>query len=206
MNGISLGFDRALEGFKRTGKQLYWRVYRLFLDQPRISSVPTSLLFVCKGNICRSPFAEALAQRHVHDGLTIVCRSAGIDVKTAEACPRETLSAAERFGIDLSGHRSRRIDKKLVSGADMILAMEAWQARRLRKVFPDAAVKIFLLPLFDESSPGHPDAGRLLNIRDPYGKPIEDFIECFERIDTCLKGIFPGVRDAGPGNEGGMRR
>jgi len=204
MNGIDTAIGGALGGLKRTVKHLYWRAYGLFLIQPPIPPSPRSLLFVCKGNICRSPFAEAMARRHVPDGLPIAFRSAGIDVGQPEGCPRETLAAAETFGIDLSGHRSRQIDAELVAGADMVLAMEAWQASRLRKVFPEHREKVYLLPLFEESPPGRPDAGRLLNIRDPYGRAIEDFIECFERIEACLKGIFSGVRDAGirpPGEE-----
>lgn len=172
----------------------------MFVDRPAIPSSLASLLFVCKGNICRSPFAEAIARRQVPDGLSIAFRSAGIEVGTPEPCPLETVAAAEQFGIDLSGHRSRRIDAGLVAGADMVLAMEAWQAACLRKAFPEHRGKIFLLPLFEENPVRRHDAARLLNIRDPYGKPIEDFIECFERIDACLKGIFSGIRDSGIGS------
>ena len=79
----------------------------------------------------------------------------------------------------------------------MVIAMEAWQLRRLRKIFPQQKEKMFLLPLFDENSPERSDPYRHLNIRDPYGRAIGDFIECFERIDACLKGIFSVIRDAG---------
>lgn len=206
MNGMDPVIARALGGFKGAAKSLYWRAYGLFLSQPPVPRSPRSLLFVCKGNICRSPFAEALARKRVPNGLPITCGSAGIDVKTPEPCPRETLTAAERFGIDLSGHMSRRIDAGLASGADMLLAMEAWQASRLRKVFPQFREKIFLLPLFEASPPGQAEAGRLLNIRDPYGRALADFVDCFERIDACLKGIFSGIGDAGLDNEGAMRR
>lgn len=208
MNKNELVIGRTLEGVKRTGKQLYWRFYGMFLNQPPVPAAPTSLLFVCKGNICRSPFAEAIARKHVSDGFPISCVSAGIDVRVSEPCPHETLAAAERFGIDLSGHRSRRIDEGLVAGADMILTMEAWQNRCLRKAFPEHRKKMFLLPLFEENPPGRPDAVHLLNIRDPYGRSLGEFIECFERIDACLKGILSGIHNAGvrPLHDEAMRR
>lgn len=205
MSGNDAVIGRALGGLKRTAKDLYWRAYGFFLTHPSVPLSPKSLLFVCKGNICRSPFAEAMARRHIPEGVRIDCLSAGIVVRQPEGCPRETLAAAKTFGIDLSGHRSRRIDQELVAGADMVFAMEAWQLSRLRKIYPQHFEKMFLLPLFEGSPTGHADAGRLLNIRDPYGRSIEDFFECFERIDACLKGIFSGIHDAGTGNKGTMR-
>lgn len=197
MNGTDPVIGRALGGLKRTVRHLYWRTYGHFLANPPVPPSPRSFLFVCKGNICRSPFAEALARRHIPGGAGIACRSAGIIVGQPESCPRETLAAAERFGIDLSGHRSRRIDRGLVDGADMVFAMEVWQLNRLRKIFPHHMQKMFLLPLFDKNPPVRSDAYRLLNIRDPYGRAIGDFLECFERIDACLKWIFSVIRDAG---------
>ena len=214
MNGSDPIIGRAPGDLKRTVKRLYWRTYGLFLTHPPVPPTPRSLLFVCKGNICRSPFAEAMARGHTPDGVRITCRSAGIVVEQPQGCPRETLVAAERFGIDLSGHRSRRIDQGLVVEADMIFAMEAWQFTRLRKLFPLQTEKIFLLSLFEENPPKRSETFSLLNIRDPFGRTVEDFIECFERIDACLKGIFSVIRDAGnrpPGvetrtAEGAMRR
>lgn len=180
----------------------------MFLDRPSVPESLSSLLFVCKGNICRSPFAEAMARREMPEGLPIACRSAGIEVGKPAPCPSETVAAATRFGIDLSGHRSRRIDAGLVAGADMVLAMEARQAARLRKAFPEHRGKIFLLPLFEEKPAARHDPDRLLNIHDPYGRPIGDFIECFERIDACIKGIFSRFRNGGIrfSNEGAARR
>jgi protein-tyrosine phosphatase len=233
VNGIDPVIGRTLRGFKRIAELLYWRAYGLILFQPPTPPSPRTLLFVCKGNICRSPFAEAMARRRIPVGLPIICRSAGIEVGLPEGCPREAIAAAEMFGVDLSAHRSRRIDQGLVAGADMVFAMEVWQLSRLRKIFPQYKERMFLLPLFDGSPPGQVDASRLLNISDPYGRTLKEFIECFERIDASLKGIFSRVGDAcirhpveedhtvvrpgrradrslgntaGPGNEGAMRK
>jgi protein-tyrosine phosphatase len=202
VKGIDPVIERVRGGLKRTAKNLYWRTYGTFLTHPPVPPSPRSLLFVCKGNICRSPFAEALARRHIPNGVRITCRSAGIVVGQPEGCPRETLGAAERFGIDLSGHRSRQVDQGLIIEANMIFAMEAWQFTRLRKLFPQHVGKIFLLSLFEENPPERSDSFHVLNIRDPYGREIEDFIECFERIDACLEGLFSVIRDEGNRSSG----
>jgi protein-tyrosine-phosphatase len=138
-----------------------------------------------------------MARRHIPEGVRITCRSAGIVVRQPEGCPRETLVAAEKFGIDLSGHRSRRVDQGLVVEADMIFAMEAWQFTRLRKLFPQQKAKIFLLPLFEGNPSKRSETFSILNIRDPYGRAIGDFVGCFERIDACLEGLFSVIRDDG---------
>ena len=185
-----------MKRIRKTLKQLYWRAYGLFLTQPPVPPSARSLLFICKGNICRSPFAEAMAQRRVPEGARIICRSAGIVVETPQGCPRDTLVAAEKFGIDLSRHQSRQVDRKLVEESDMIFAMEVWHFRRLRALFPKQREKIFLLPLFEENPREQLDAYLVLNIRDPYGRSSGDFIECFERIDACLKGAFSTIKAA----------
>lgn len=214
MKGNDPVLERVRGGLKRTVKNVYWRAYGHFLTHPPVPPSPRALLFVCKGNICRSPFAEAAARGRIPENVRIHCRSAGIVVEQPEGCPRETLIAAERFGIDLSGHRSRRIDQGLVAESDMIFAMEAWQFTRLRKLFPQHLGKIFLLPLFEGNPPKRSESFSILNIRDPYGRAIGDFIECFERIDACLEGLFSVIRHCGnqlPGEEtrpdnGAMRR
>jgi protein-tyrosine phosphatase len=195
VSGTETIVARAVRSFRGAAKFLYWQAYGLILSHPPVPSSPGSLLFVCKGNICRSPFAEALARKYIPDENRIVCRSAGIIVGRPESCPRETLAAAERFGIDLSGHRSQGICAELLAAADMTLAMEAWHVSHLRKAFPRHRDKIFLLPLFGISPQGPADPGRLLNIRDPYGRGLEDFIGCFERIDACIQGVFEKIRD-----------
>jgi protein-tyrosine phosphatase len=197
VNGIDTVIGRPLGGLKRAAKHLYWRTYGLLLTHPPVPPSPRSLLFVCKGNICRSPFAEAMARGRIPDGMRISCRSAGIVVEEPQGCPQETLDAANRFGIDLSGHRSQRVDQGLVVEADMVFAMEAWQFTRLRKLFPQQMEKIFLLSLFENNPPKRSEIFSILNIRDPYGRAIGDFIECFERIDACLQGLFSVIRDAG---------
>ncbi len=84
-----------------------------------------NLLFVCTGNTCRSPMAEAVARdefrrrgwRHVD------VRSAGISAAPGMPASAQAIASAGERGLDLGGHRSRPLDRELVDWADVILAM-----------------------------------------------------------------------------------
>jgi len=120
-------------------------------------------------------------------------RSAGIFANSLQGCPSESFAAAETFGIDLSEHKPTQIDEELVIASDMVFAMEAWHYRGLRKTFPKHREKIFLLAPFESSPPARSEMYDVLNIRDPYGREMKDFILCFGRIDACLRGLFSTI-------------
>jgi protein-tyrosine-phosphatase len=68
------------------------------------------VLFVCAGNICRSPFAEALARRLAAErGLDVEFASAGEIALDGDRCPRDAVAVAKEYGVDLSSHRARRL-------------------------------------------------------------------------------------------------
>jgi protein-tyrosine-phosphatase len=68
------------------------------------------VLFVCAGNICRSPFAEGLARRLAAErGLDVEFASAGEIALDGDRCPADAVSVAKEYGVDLSSHRARRL-------------------------------------------------------------------------------------------------
>jgi protein-tyrosine-phosphatase len=70
------------------------------------------VLFVCAGNICRSPFAEGLARRLVAErGLDVEFASAGEIALDGDRCPPDAVAVAKEYGVDLSSHRARRLTK-----------------------------------------------------------------------------------------------
>ena len=146
-----------------------------------------SILFVCKGNICRSNFAEKRAVKFSGHVIQYRCSSAGIQVDDPKPPPEEAIIAAESMGINIAPHRSRGLDYSMIESHDMIVAMEAWQWKYLRKICQENQEKIFLLPLFDNHSG---TSWENYNIRDPYGKDIEEFKQCYGRIERCLSGLF----------------
>src|SRR5205814_8105652 len=99
-----------------------------------------SIVFVCTANICRSPVAEALFAdwlRQQPDAQGWQVSSAGTwaaDGAPASETTREVLS---EFGLDLSRHRARRVDRSLVAAADLLLCMTRSQREAMQADFPE---------------------------------------------------------------------
>ena len=98
------------------------------------------LLVICQGNICRSPFAEALLLRH---GVTV--RSAGLAARDGEPAEEAAVRAAHRVGIDLAQHATSKLRDSQVEWPDLILCMEGWQAKSVAAQWPSVRHKIRLL-------------------------------------------------------------
>jgi protein-tyrosine phosphatase len=175
---------------KKPLESLYWNLHSRTLMNPPLDRTPRLVCFVCKGNICRSPYAQLSAVRALAGGQwkNLRFESAGLMVDQPEDSPLEALAAAQALGIDMSAHRSRRVDAETLGDCDMVFAMEVWQLERLRAHYPAYTGRFFLLPLFDPIEAAA--AVHRYNIEDPYGKPAERFRECFLRIDRCIAEVF----------------
>lgn len=177
---------------RRNGVDFYWRLQIPFLANALPTQLPNSVLFVCKGNICRSPFAEHLASKLAAQyGLTkMTIASAGLRVLRPLSPPEESIAAARAFGLDLSQHRSRSLDEMEVNNFHMIIVMEPFQLRALCRAFPGARKKVWLLTAFDNKKQiSNHDAPRHA-IPDPFGKTQVEFDACFKRIESCIVHFF----------------
>jgi len=176
----------AARFIKKRVADIYWDLRGPQLSLPAVPPDPKSLLFVCKGNICRSPFAEYLARRIQEEGYAtgVQFQSAGLAVSKPIPSPNIAIETAKPFGVMLDRHRSKPLSERLVAGCDMVIAMEGWQYVTLRELFPGHHGRMFLLPqLAPEQATGY----MAFNIQDPYGGPREAFEDCFNRICRCLK-------------------
>ena len=127
------------------------------------------LIFVCKGNICRSPFAEAVARSA---GLAAI--SCGLDTVEGVGANPGALEAATRTGQDLSVHRTRTVTSITTGKGDLFVAMEPRQAETLEQFF-GKDIDCTLLGVW--CKPGYP------YIQDPYGnKPA-----CFDRSFSLIR-------------------
>lgn len=174
-------------------KNVYWKVYSRTISNPKLPSQIKSILFVCKGNICRSPFAEHLSSKHFSKSNQLLFSSAGIQVDHPIPPPKEAIFSATNFGIELRDHKSRQINCKLMESYDMITVMETWQYTYLKKKYRKFKNKIFLLPLFEKSPRMSLGSYYIHNIKDPYGKNIIEYDECYNRIENCIAGLFSTI-------------
>lgn len=106
---------------------------------------PTRILFVCTGNQCRSPVAATLMGRRLAQlGADVVVDSAGL-IRGGAPSPPELVTACRQVGVDLSAHRSRRIDAADVSTADLVVGMAREHVREAVILDPDAFPRTFSL-------------------------------------------------------------
>jgi protein-tyrosine phosphatase len=153
----------------------------------------TTVLFVCSGNTCRSPMAEAIARKFLADQLSIPpdeLEKRGFNVISAGsyAMPgaRATEPAVEvlkGMGIDLSRHRSKPLSVELIHQADVIFTMSESHGRAVASLVPSAADKVSNLD---------PEG----DIEDPIGGDVSLYTEVAERIKKLIEkrmaqGIVP---------------
>lgn len=134
------------------------------------------VLLVCTANVCRSPVAQALWTQHSQArGKRFVATSAGTEAQPGLlADPMCTTLLAAR-GLDLSPHRSVRVNLERVADQDLILVMEKRHAQRLCGALPVLNGRVHLL--------GRWGVGE---IADPHGKEQENYERCIVEIETCI--------------------
>jgi protein-tyrosine phosphatase len=169
LRGVARSFKRAVNGaFDQ------WR-YRSLVNRQAFPSPVRAILVVCKGNICRSPLAEAYLKHQVEKhGLPIVIESAGLDTSFGKTAHPLAQLVGTQGGLLLSQHATQQLHKEQVERADMILVMEWRQRRRMLKLYPQAKQKVFLLRQFYDQS--------VREVADPYSGTLEDFQTCFAMI------------------------
>lgn len=177
-----------VKAIKRESKLLvqniYDSIFYCLVRSGKDSRQIKKIVFVCKGNICRSSFAEYLMKVET-TGKLLSIESCGLNVGMRMPVPFEAKITAKKFGLDLDGHLSRGLDCCDLENADLILAMEYWQYRKLVGMFPDKKKHIKLLR---EYAP-FPE-NLLCNINDPFGQCIEKYDKCFSQIKRSLSSIM----------------
>ncbi len=136
-----------------------------------------NILFVCSGNTCRSPMAEALFKELVKNK-NIEVKSAGISATNGDPSAIHVRSILQAKKIDYS-HLSQRINPELILWADLILTMTKTQKFLLLALFPQMAKYIFTLKEYTTETAD-------LDIKDPYGSDLLAYLQCAEEIEKYL--------------------
>ena len=151
----------------------------------------TRVLFVCLGNICRSPTAEgvvrAIAAREFPD-LNIEVDSAGTaDFHVGEPPDRRTVAAARRLGYDLAGLRARQVSTADFNRFDFVLAMDCANLARLESMKPRGATARVALFLEFSADPGEAE------VPDPYYGGVEDFERVLTLCEAGARGLLASL-------------
>ena len=157
-----------------------------------------TVLFVCTGNICRSPMAEGLLRHAVQGRSDIRVLSAGLGATDGQPPSHYAVQAVKELGIDISQQRSRMLTPHLVNEADLILGMTHNHADSVMMMYPHAAEKVFLLREFDETLDIFEK-----DISDPIGGSYDIYLECRDQIEQGIASLlrFLDQADSGAGRE-----
>ena len=148
------------------------------------------VLLVCTGNTCRSPMAAGALHRALGTDVDrIRVESAGTAAWEGQPATEPSLGVAAHAGVDLGGHRSRRVTPAMVRAADIVLVMERGHLAAVRALGADPD---HTHVLSEWPAPGEPG----LEISDPFGASNEAYEECWRRIQHHLERVLPIIRDA----------
>ena len=154
-------WSKCVNAANRRSRRLYLR----HIQQPRMIRKQRwrpldKVLVLCHGNICRSPLAAALAaERFPNASIS----SAGFHHSAGRYSPDFVLAAAERLGVDITAHRSKCVNAKMIDEAQLVLIMDIRNYELLKRNFPHALGKTVFLGMLLHTPQ--------LEIKDPYDNP-----------------------------------
>jgi len=162
---------------------------------------PFRVMFVCTGNICRSPMAEIVFRDIVEKaglGSRIISRSTGTgDWHVGERADERTIDAMARRGYDCGAHRARQFTAETFAENDLIVALDRTHERILTQWAKDESDegKVTLLLAFDDQAPA-------LDVPDPYYADTQMFDSVLTMIESASHGLFrqlkPAIRPPAP--------
>jgi protein-tyrosine phosphatase len=179
---------------------------------PEPLAQPFGVLFVCTGNICRSPTAEAIARRELgrYPGVPLRVSSAGSHALEGNPAASRSLLAAAARGAALEAHHARELTRRRVRAAGLVLCMAAEHRPFVLSYDRSAARRTFVLAAFARAamqwewlarSPAElvdlaVEHARDLpgdDVDDPLGEPAEAYAACAERLDALVTPVVAAL-------------
>jgi protein-tyrosine-phosphatase len=154
------------------------------------------VLFVCTGNICRSPMATGILRARLERDMVPDAEvvSAGTFAQDGAPASAYGVKVCKEHGIDIGAHRSQLLHRELINSADLVLSMEAGHVYDIQRIVPDADPdKLHLLGGYNADDE---DGAVDLTIFDPIGGSEEDYLRCFQTIQMHIERAYPAIRHA----------
>ncbi len=142
------------------------------------------ILFVCTGNICRSPMAEGIARQMFGADLYEI-QSAGLAAPHGQPPSQNAVSAAKALGIDISHQRSKPLTAAMVRESDAIFVMTYSHMDMMLTLFPSSADKIFLAREFTPAK-----SPRDREVADPYGGSLDIYQKTARQLQETMPDIL----------------
>lgn len=136
------------------------------------------IMFICSGNTCRSPLAEGLFKKYLQENniTNVEVGSAGVGAFPGDAISINSILVAGNRGVDISKHRARNINPEHLLTTDLFFCMsESHKQVLLRHCDEDKIV--------------------ILNVPDPYGRPIEIYEECAKQLESKFPEILERIQN-----------
>lgn len=136
------------------------------------------IMFICSGNTCRSPLAEGLFKKYLQENniTNVEVGSAGVGAFPGDAVSINSILVAGNRGVDISEHRARNINPEHLLTTDLFFCMsESHKQVLLRHCDEDKIV--------------------VLNVPDPYGRPIEIYEECAKQLESKFHEILERIQN-----------
>lgn len=155
------------------------------MAEPPPQVEPFRLLFVCTGNTCRSPLAEAIARRKVEerDWEHVEVGSAGVGAFDGAPASGGSLRVASANGLDLGGHGSRLLTPELVGWADLVLTMSFGHLVRVFELGGGEHAAV----ITDFAAGTETEGGGTGGVPDPIGGPDEDYVVTYQVLDALIE-------------------
>ncbi|MCZ6858742.1 MAG: low molecular weight phosphotyrosine protein phosphatase [Alphaproteobacteria bacterium] len=149
------------------------------------------VLFVCTGNICRSPTAEGVARKLVaergHEGRIEIDSAGTHSYHEGEPPDARSIEAAARRGIDLSGQRARRVREADFETFELILAMDRGHDKILKRQAPENALSRIRMFLDYAPHLGTRD------VPDPYYGAGDGFEQVLDMVEAAASGLIDAI-------------